>query len=314
MRPEPGKRTRQGNRSRGGRSRVARWALLLILEACLAPGRTSAASPKQQQEEPPPVDGYEVVNTYPHDPGAFCQGLAFADGFLYEGTGMYGRSSLRRVDLESGKVLNYRSLSARFFGEGITISGDQIIQLTWRSGVGIVYDKQSFKPKAAFRYTGEGWGITTYGKRLIMSDGTATLRFLDPKTFQVVGRVTVRSRGRPVEELNELEYVEGEIYANVWGSDRIARISPKTGQVLGWIDLAGLLKRRERPSLDAVLNGIAYDPEGKRLFVTGKYWPKLFEIRVVPKNRQGGTAGLSSSAENMVGQANRATLRGSSRQ
>jgi glutamine cyclotransferase len=229
----------------------------------------------------PPVYGYEIVNTYPHDPDAFCQGLVFEDGALYESTGRYGRSSLRRVDLQSGKVLKKFSLKNRYFGEGIAIFGDQIIQLTWRSGVGVVYDKASFAPRSVFRYRGEGWGITTDGRRLLISDGSAVLRVLDPKTFRQLDTITVRSAGTPVRWLNELEYVEGEIYANVYGSDRIARISPKTGEVLGWIDLAGLLKGHERLDPDAVLNGIAYDPETKRLFVTGKLWPRLFEIRAV---------------------------------
>jgi glutamine cyclotransferase len=231
----------------------------------------------------PPVYGYEIVNTYPHDPEAFSQGLVFEEGGLYESTGRYGRSSLRRVDLESGKVLKKFSLNEKYFGEGIAIFGDQIIQLTWRSGVGIVYEKASLEPRSVFRYRGEGWGITTDDQRLLMSDGSATLRVLDPKTFRVLDTLTVRSAGAPVRWLNELEYVEGEIYANVYGSDRIARISPKTGDVLGWIDLAGLLQGPQPLTPEAVLNGIAYDPEGKRLFVTGKLWPKLFEIRVVPK-------------------------------
>ena len=231
----------------------------------------------------PPVYGYEVVHVYPHDPRAFSQGLVFADGFLYEGTGQYGQSSLRQVDLESGKVLKYVPLPREIFGEGIAISGNRIIQLTWQNRIGLIYDKESLKPQSTFRYKGEGWGLTSDGRRLVMSDGTATLRFIDPKTFRVVDSVTVRSRGAPVNELNELEYVEGEVYANVWGSDRIARISPKTGEVLGWIDLGGLLKPTESVSVDAVLNGIAYDPQAKRLFVTGKLWPKLFEIRIVPK-------------------------------
>ena len=231
----------------------------------------------------PPVYGYEIVNTYPHDPGAFCQGLVFRDGFLYEGTGRYGRSSLRKVDLESGRVLKFTLLSPRLFGEGITFSGDDLVQLTWRAGIGFVYDAKSFARKAAFGYSGEGWGITTVGDRLAMSDGSDNLRYLDPKTFRVVETLAVRHRGAAVKELNELEYVEGEIYANRWGSDRIARIDPKTGRVVGWIDLAGLLPRNQRKGLDAVLNGIAYDAKEKRLFVTGKLWPKLFEIRVVRK-------------------------------
>jgi glutamine cyclotransferase len=262
---------------------VVRLAFLLLVSAGLILGWTLATRATKPSNAPP-VDGYQIVNTYPHDPKAFSQGLVFADGFLYEGTGLYGASTVRQVELESGKVRKYVPLDSRFFGEGITIFADEIIQLTWQKGVAVVYDKQSFKPKGHFRYSGEGWGITTDGKQLIMSDGSPTLRFLDPKTYRVVKQLTVRSGNVPVRDLNELEYVEGEIYANVWGSDRVARISPDTGQVLRWIDLAGLLKRGERRNVNAVLNGIAYDPQAKRLFVTGKLWPKLFEIRVVSRN------------------------------
>jgi glutamine cyclotransferase len=268
--------------SRRRRGPLARWTLLIVLGACAVFG-WALATRANKRAPSPPVYGYEIVNTYPHDPEAFSQGLVFEEGGLYESTGRYGRSSLRRVDLESGKVLKKFSLNEKYFGEGIAIFGDQIIQLTWRSGVGIVYEKASLEPRSVFRYRGEGWGITTDDQRLLMSDGSATLRVLDPTTFRVLDTLTVRSAGAPVRWLNELEYVEGEIYANVYGSDRIARISPKTGDVLGWIDLAGLLQGPQPLTPEAVLNGIAYDPEGKRLFVTGKLWPKLFEIRVVPK-------------------------------
>ncbi len=281
-RRQPAAEDRQKRDSRRRYAPLVRWALLVVLGMCAVFG-WALATRANKRVPSPPVYSYEIVNTYPHDPEAFCQGLIFEDGVLYESTGRYGRSSLRRVDLESGKVLKKYSLNEKLFGEGIAISGDQIIQLTWRSGVGIVYEKASLEPQSVFRYRGEGWGITTDGQRLLMSDGSATLRGLDSKTFRVLDTLTVRSAGVPVRWLNELEFVEGEIYANVYGSDRIARISPKTGEVLGWIDLAGLLKRRERPSSEAVLNGIAYDPEAKRLFVTGKLWPKLFEIRVVSK-------------------------------
>ena len=264
------------------RARVVRIVPWTVLVVCVVLG-WALAMRAHEGDETPPVYGYEVVNVYPHDPAAFCQGLAFADGYLYEGTGRYGGSSLRQVDLESGRVLKHLRLSPRLFGEGIAVSGDDLIQLTWRSRVAFVYDRQSFARRSVFRYTGEGWGITRVGERLVMSDGSATLRLLDPKTFRMVDKITVRSQNVAVDQLNELEYVEGEIYANVWGSDRIARISPKTGQVLGWIDLGGLLPRHERASIDAVLNGIAFDPKAKRLFVTGKLWPKLFEIRVVRK-------------------------------
>ena len=247
-------------------------AALGLLALC---GRSAA------QEPAPPIWGFEVVGTYPHDRNAYCQGLFFENGSLYEGTGRYRQSSLRKVDLTSGKVLQAVRLSPKLFGEGVTALGDSIVQLTWRSQTGIVFDKKTLKHRGTFRYQGEGWGITTDGRHLFMSDGSAVLRVLDPATFQVVRRITVTSQGRQVEKLNELEYVEGEIYANVWGSDYIARISPETGKLLGWIKLTGLLKRWERLDPEAVLNGIAYDAKGKRLFVTGKLWPKLFEIRLV---------------------------------
>ncbi len=242
----------------------------------------ACSRPSDAREPVPPVYGYEVVEVYPHDPAAFCQGLTIEDGVLYEGTGRYGQSSLRKVDLKTGKVLSIFRLNPKLFGEGIAISGDTIVQLTWQNRVGFVFDKQSLKHQQSFRYTGEGWGITYDGKQLIISDGSATLRLLDPKTFKVVKRITVRDRGKQVEHLNELEYVEGEIFANVWGSDHLVRIEPETGKVVGWIDLRGLLKWQERPGAEAVLNGIAYDQKTKRLFVTGKLWPKLFEIRLVP--------------------------------
>ena len=225
---------------------------------------------------------YKVINAYPHDRYAFTQGLVFENGVLYEGTGLRGRSSLRRVDLASGDVLQIRQLPDRFFGEGITILGDKIIQLTWKSGVGFVYDKESFELLEEFHYPTEGWGITHDRKRLIMSDGTSTLRFLDPETFEEIGRIEVYDKDGPVIRLNELEYVQGEIYANVWKTDRIARIAPDTGDVIGWIELAGILSPEDRSEPVDVLNGIAYDAETDRLFVTGKLWPRLFEIELIP--------------------------------
>lgn len=230
-----------------------------------------------------PVYSYRVINAYPHDPNAFTQGLIYAEDFLYEGTGLYdGRSSLRKVDLESGKILQIHHLAGRYFGEGITLWKDKLIQLTWREHKGFVYDKESFQLLREFDYPTEGWGITHDGKRLIMSDGTAILRFLDPDTFQEIGQIEVKDQGAPVARLNELEYIQGEIYANVWLTDRIAVISPQTGQVLRWIDLRGLLSDEDRSQPVDVLNGIAYDAPRDRLFVTGKLWPKLFEIRPVP--------------------------------
>ncbi|MCJ7573653.1 glutaminyl-peptide cyclotransferase [Candidatus Bathyarchaeota archaeon] len=223
---------------------------------------------------------YNVVNVYPHDENAFTQGLVFEDGFLYEGTGLYGNSSLRRVELETGKVLQVHALQGQFFGEGVAIVGDKIIQLMWESHRGFVYDKNTFDLLREFSYLTEGWGITYDGSRLIMSDGTANLYFLDPETFQRIGQVKVRDAA-PVTGLNELEYVKGEVYANVWGEEEIAVINPQTGRVKAWIDLKGI-RGSENRDPDNVLNGIAYDSKGDRLFVTGKRWPRLYEIRLIP--------------------------------
>ena len=225
---------------------------------------------------------YRIVHTYPHDSHAFTQGLVFVDGRLYESTGINGQSSLRMVDLETGRVLQEQPVDGKYFAEGLTAWGSTLVQLTWESHVGLVYDRFSFCLLRTFSYAGEGWGLTQDGKVLIRSDGTSTLRFFDPATFAEVRRVTVKDHGKPVTDLNELEYIQGEVYANVWHTDRIARISPRTGKVLGWIDLKGLLPESERSSPEAVLNGIAWDPTGHRLFVTGKLWPKLFEIEIVP--------------------------------
>lgn len=228
-----------------------------------------------------PSYGFEVVAQYPHDDTAYCQGLVYRDGVLYEGTGRYGQSTLRKVDLVSGKVLQRVDLHRQLFGEGTTVYGDRIIQLTWKSGIGIVYDRVSFQQVTQFRISGEGWGITHDGRQLIMSDGSPTLRFLDPDTFQVQRRLTVQSGRQRVTRLNELEYIEGEIWANVWGEEYLARISPETGLVLGWVNLRGLKPSSLRRDHEAVLNGIAYDSKDKRIFVTGKNWPQLYEIRLV---------------------------------
>lgn len=233
---------------------------------------------------PPPAYGYQVVRSFPHDRAAFTQGLIFRNGFLYEGTGLFGRSGIRKVKLETGEVLQSKPLGAQYFGEGITDWNGALIQITWQSEVGFVYDMNTFDQTKTFSYKGEGWGITHDDTRLIMSDGQpeGALRFLDPVTLKETGRIIVRDARGPVEHLNELEYVKGEIYANIWQADRIARISPKDGRVTGWIDLSGLLSPAERASTD-VMNGIAYDAAGDRLFVTGKLWPRVFEIRLVPR-------------------------------
>ena len=221
---------------------------------------------------------YAVVKVYPHNSSAFTQGLIFENGVLYESTGLYGYSTLRRVELETGRILQLYTLPNQFFGEGITILDDKVIQLTWRSNRGFVYDKHSFDLLREFWYPTEGWGITNNGSHLIMSDGTATLHFLDPETFERVGQIEVHDID-PVTKLNELEYIQGEVYANIWKEERIAIINPQNGQVTGWIDLSGIQDSENR-NPENVLNGIAYDVEEDRLFVTGKRWSQLFEIKL----------------------------------
>lgn len=225
---------------------------------------------------------YSVVSVYPHDRNAFTEGLVFEDGFLFESTGLYGESTLRRVELETGTVVHVHALPDEFFGEGITVFGDRIVQLTWQSRRGLVYSRDSFDLLREFSYDTEGWGITDDGSRLIMSDGTATLYFLDPETFERTGQVEVRDNNGPVTRLNELEYVRGYVYANVWMEERIAIVDPQTGQVEGWLDLSGI-QGSESLGVEDVLNGIAYDAVGDRLFVTGKRWSQVFEIELVPK-------------------------------
>jgi glutamine cyclotransferase len=259
--------------------KALRRALVLSLLMAASIGFRPASA--EQRRTAAPVSTYVVVRSYPHDPQAFTQGLVFIDGVLYEGTGLNGRSGIRKTKLENGEVLQVQKLEEQYFGEGIAVVGDQIVQLTWQSGVGFVYDRATFNRQRSFTYAGEGWGLTYDGTRLIMSDGTDALRFLDPKTLKETGRLKVHEGGRPVDDLNELEMVKGEIFANVWGTDRIVRISPKTGEVTGWIELRGLLDPKESAGVD-VLNGIAYDAAKDRLFVTGKLWPKLFEIRIRP--------------------------------
>jgi glutamine cyclotransferase len=228
-------------------------------------------------------DTYKIVHTYPHDAQAFTQGLIYLDGHLYESTGINGQSSLRMEDLDSGRILQLQAVPEKYFAEGLAAWGSTLIQLTWQSHLALVYDRFSFRLLRTLRYDGEGWGLTSGGKSLILSDGTSTLRFLDPTTFHVERRITVKDHGNRIDQLNELEYIHGEIYANVWHTDRIARISPLNGKVLGWIDLTGLLPASQRSNPEAVLNGIAYDPAHDRLFVTGKLWPSLFEIKVIPE-------------------------------
>ncbi|HEV3485228.1 MAG TPA: glutaminyl-peptide cyclotransferase [Vicinamibacterales bacterium] len=258
-------------------------AATLLAAGTLDP-RALPAEPQRRQSVSAPVQRYRVVRSYPHDPRAYTQGLFYSDGVLYEGTGLVGESSIRKVRLETGEVLQVRRVDPPYFGEGIALWQGSIVQLTWQSEVGFVYDKASFERTRTFTYSGEGWGLTHNGTHLVMSDGSAQLRFLDPKTFREVRRVTVRDGGAPVTQLNELEFIDGEVYANVWQSDRIARIAPDTGQVKAWIDLRGLLTPSEAAAAE-VLNGIAYDADGKRLFVTGKLWPRLFHIELLPPAR-----------------------------
>jgi glutamine cyclotransferase len=241
------------------------------------PNPTPTATPTG--ETTPVSYTYEVVNVYPHDSDAFTQGLVIDDGVLYEGTGLTGKSSLRRVDLETGDVLQMHELSSNLFGEGITVFGDKIIQLTWQSEIGFVYDKSSFDVLQNFSYSTQGWGITTDGTRLIMSDGSANLYFLNPETFEKTGQVEVHDGNASVTKLNELEYINGEVYANVWLTDKIAVINPNTGQVTGWIDLTDIYT--STGDSNNVLNGIAYDAENNRLFVTGKRWSQLFQIKLI---------------------------------
>ncbi len=244
----------------------------------------AAACGPSSQAGPIPEYGYEVVHTYPHDPHAFTQGLFYLNGFLYEGTGKNGESSIRKVRLETGEVLEKRDVPEQYFGEGIVNWKDRLVEITWKAQMGFLYDLASFVPSGQFEYPGEGWGLTQDGKRIIMSDGTPDLRFWDPETLRETGRITVKDDYGPVKDLNELEWVKGEIYANVWMTQRIARIDPASGKVIGWIDCTGLLSPADQNPDTDVLNGIAYDAKNDRLFVTGKNWPKLFEIRLVKKS------------------------------
>jgi glutamine cyclotransferase len=233
-----------------------------------------------------PVYGYQVIEQYPHDPMAFTQGLVYVDGELYEGTGRYGQSTLRRVDLETGDSEQVVRLADEYFGEGITVLDDRIFQLTWRSQLGFVYDRTTFEPLNVFTYPTEGWGVTHDGKSLIMSDGSNVLYYLEPEEFTLQRQVPVFAGSEPVTMLNELEYIDGYIYANVWQTERIAKIDPASGDVVAWIDLSGLFPPEDRSESAAVLNGIAYDAERERLLVTGKLWPALFWIELIPPTNQ----------------------------
>jgi glutaminyl-peptide cyclotransferase len=255
----------------------------VFLLAVLAPSLFAQSAHGTRTARPPEYT-FEIVRSFPHDPDAFTQGLAFRDGFLYEGTGLNGRSSLRKVRLESGEVVQQVELAPEFFGEGIALLKNEVVELTWQSQTGFVYDLSDFHLLRQFSYTGEGWGLACNGHDFFMSDGSAEIRVLDGGTLKEKRRFTVHDGDSKVDQLNELEFVDGEIFANVWQTDRIVRISPQNGEVVGWIDLRGLLSPIYRLAPDAVLNGIAYDSTRKRLFVTGKLWPKIFQIKLVPKH------------------------------
>jgi glutaminyl-peptide cyclotransferase len=256
------------------------WLALLL--AMSGPSRAVGFVPSQPAGASLPAFTYTVVRSYPHDPAAFTQGLQWVDGFLYEGTGNHGASSIRKVRLDTGEVVQKRDLAQQYFGEGIVVHKDELVQLTYKTEIGFVYDRATFAPKRTFRYQGEGWGLTGNGTQLVMSDGSDRLRLLDPASLQEIRRIGVTAAGTPVNNLNELEWVKDEIFANIWLTDYVARIDPATGHVTGWIDLRGLLPARDRAKAD-VLNGIAYDAAGDRLFVTGKWWPRLFEIKLVAR-------------------------------
>jgi glutamine cyclotransferase len=248
--------------------------LKFILASCVAlcAGTSQAAVP---------LYDYEIVHTFPHDPSAFTEGLFYLDGFLYESTGLEQHSTIRKVRIDTGAVVQKLDIPPQYFGEGIVNWDGHLISLTWKSHVGFVFDLATFKLQKQFHYEGEGWALTQDGKQLIMSDGTAELRFLNPQTLLETNRIQVTLDGKPVRNVNELEWVKGEIYANVWQTNWIARIDPRNGHIVGLIDLTGLLSPAERvEGPDGVLNGIAYDAKGDRLFVTGKNWPKLLEIRL----------------------------------
>ena len=256
--------------------------MTVVLTLCCACDGTAPQAASSDDLTSTPVHGYDVVNDYPHDPDAYTQGLVFRDGFLFESTGLYSNSTLRRVALKTGKVLQRHVLDGADFGEGLADWDDSLLQLTWRSNVAFAYDLRSFRLRGSFPITGEGWGLTHDRHRLIMSDGTSRLRFMEPATFRELGHVEVHDMGRRVDRLNELEFVKGAVYANVWKTDRIAVIDPGSGRITAWIDLTGLYTPRGR-SGNNVLNGIAYDAASDRLFVTGKRWPRVFEIKVIQR-------------------------------
>lgn len=263
--------------------------ILIVLVACDQKPTTVSTAPASVDSRPAPEWksfphlSYEVIRDLPHDAGAYTQGLLLSQGHWIESTGGNGQTSLRQVDKESGKVLVKKDLAENFFGEGVAEWQGKLFQLTWKNQQGFVYDAKTLQWQKNFPYSGEGWGLTTDGTDLIMSNGSERLRFLDPQSFRMLREVTVRRDGKPVTQLNELEFVEGEIFANVWFSEEVLRINPADGTVVGVIDLSGIDRNETRKQRDHVLNGIAYDPVARELFVTGKCWPKIYQIRLVPK-------------------------------
>lgn len=254
--------------------------LLVILAGC----KESPVSHENSTLVATIIDySYQIINTYPHDISAFTEGFVFHNGYFYEGTGLNGKSSLRKVEIETGIVLQQIDLQTKYFGEGITVFNDKIFQLTWLSKIGFIYQLSNFDSLAKFSYNSEGWGLTNDDSSLIMSDGSATLHYLDPLTLEQTKMIEVRATDNPVYNVNELEYIEGRIFANIWLTDWIVIIDPTNGRITGRIDMSGLLDPVDRLPNTDVLNGIAYDPDQKRLFVTGKRWPKVFEIELVPK-------------------------------
>ena len=260
-------------------TRIPHFVLLLALSAAFAPSTGASA----------PVSSYKIVAKYPHSTANYTEGFFYRNGLFYEGTGMQGRSAVEVIEPETGKIIQQRSLPPQYFGEGIVDWGPNLYEWTWQSHTCFVYDRFSLRLIRQFTYTGEGWGMTRTATQIITSDGTATLRFRDPKTFQETRHIVVKDGTMPIEQLNELEYVKGQIYANIWHSDRIARISPRDGHVIGWIDLTVLLPASQMVDAESVLNGIAYDAQHDRLFVTGKQWPTIFEIRLVSSTSHAST-------------------------
>jgi glutamine cyclotransferase len=257
--------------------------LLLIGSGAVLSSAKSKEAILRLFSRPIPMYTYKTINSWPHDNTSFTEGLVIKNGILYESVGLNGSSSLRLVDLETGTVKTKVDLPAEYFAEGITVLDGKIYQLTWRNNKGFIYDQGSLSQLAEFSYPGEGWGLTDDGRSLIMSNGTNVITFLSPHTFQIEKVIKVMDDDKPLVNLNELEYVKGEIFANIWHSDKIVRIDPGSGRILGWIDLTGLYPSEDRSGKEAVLNGIAYDQTSDRLFVTGKLWPRLFEIQLEMK-------------------------------